>query len=119
MAKKSSRTHQDLRAEVKKLQAKVDKAEAKADRWKAAARKADKGSKKSEQRVAKLTKRLDRAPGTPASGPAQAVQTRPLTPPPAGPDDSWTVVALRDEARTQGLTGFSRMSKADLLAALR
>lgn len=119
MAKKSSTSRKDLRVEVKKLRAKVDRAEAKAARWKSEARRAEEVSKKSERRVAKLTKRLDRVSGTSASGPAPAVQTRPLTPPSTGPDDSWTVVALRDEARSQGLTGFSRMSKADLLAALR
>lgn len=37
----------------------------------------------------------------------------------AAPDDSWTVAELREEARTRGLTGYSRMKKAELLAALR
>ncbi len=34
------------------------------------------------------------------------------------PDDSWTVAQLRAEARTRGLTGLSRKTKAELLAAL-
>jgi DNA-binding protein HU-beta len=37
----------------------------------------------------------------------------------ARPDDSWTVTALRSEARRRGLTGYSRRSKAQLVAELR
>ena len=36
-----------------------------------------------------------------------------------GPDDSWTVVDLRAEAKRRGLTGYSRKTKAELLAELR
>lgn len=112
MAKKSTKIEKDLRAQVKQLRAAVDRAEARADRWKTEARQAVKATKKSEQRIAKLTKRLDRAPGSPAAPgrPAQDV---------TGPDESWTVVALKDEARARGLTGFSRLSKSELLATLR
>ena len=35
-----------------------------------------------------------------------------------GPDESWTVVQLRAEARSRGLTGLSGKSKAQLLEAL-
>jgi lysophospholipase len=35
-----------------------------------------------------------------------------------GPDESWTLSALRAEARSRGLTGYSRESKARLLARL-
>ena len=144
--KKSTPTEKTLRAEVEKLQAAVRRAEKKADRWKAEARAATAASKKSDQKVAKLTKRLKKAssssPVTPssASGPAQVVQDASLTAAtepiraaaptasdhtgPTGavgasaPDETWTVAALKNQARAQGLTGFSRMSKADLLAAL-
>jgi hypothetical protein len=34
------------------------------------------------------------------------------------PDDSWTVADLRAEAKRRGLTGYSRKSKAELLADL-
>jgi lysophospholipase len=37
---------------------------------------------------------------------------------PSGPDESWTVADLRAEARKRGLTGYSRKSKAELLAEL-
>jgi lysophospholipase len=36
-----------------------------------------------------------------------------------GPDDSWTVADLRAEAKRRGLTGYSRKTKAELLAQLR
>ena len=36
----------------------------------------------------------------------------------AGPDESWTVVQLRAEARSRGITGLSGKSKAQLLEAL-
>jgi hypothetical protein len=44
-----------------------------------------------------------------------------MTPPAAavGPDESWTVSDLRAEAKKRGLTGYSRKSKAELLAQLR
>jgi hypothetical protein len=34
------------------------------------------------------------------------------------PDETWTVVELRAEARARGLVGMSSKSKAQLLAAL-
>ena len=37
----------------------------------------------------------------------------------AAPDDSWTVAALRAEARRRGMTGYSRKTKAQLVAELR
>ena len=37
----------------------------------------------------------------------------------SGPDDSWTVADLRAEAKKRGLTGYSRKTKAQLLAELR
>jgi hypothetical protein len=38
--------------------------------------------------------------------------------PTSTPDASWTVVRLREEARARGLTGMSKKSKAEVLAAL-
>ena len=34
------------------------------------------------------------------------------------PDDTWTVARLREAATSRGLTGVSRMTKAELLAAV-
>lgn len=36
----------------------------------------------------------------------------------ATPDATWTVQRLRDEAKSRGIAGYSRMTKADLLAVL-
>lgn len=36
----------------------------------------------------------------------------------AAPDSTWTVQRLRDEAKSRGIAGYSRMTKADLLAVL-
>jgi hypothetical protein len=41
------------------------------------------------------------------------------SPPRLDAGDSWTVAELREEARSRGLTGYSRTKKAELLAALR
>lgn len=122
--KKSSAADKELRTQVRELRERLDRAAKRADRWKAKARKAEASSTKAEKRVAKLTKRLDRSPSsraqpTRSTGPTQAVQSRPLAAVPSGPDETWTLAALKDEARTQKLTGFSRMSKGELLAALR
>jgi hypothetical protein len=38
--------------------------------------------------------------------------------PTSTPDASWTVAELRAEARPRGLTGLSRKSKAEIIAAL-
>ncbi len=90
--KKSTATEKTLRAENKKLRAKLDRAVKKADRWKAEARRAGAATKKSSA--------------------TEAVGV-------GGPDETWTLAALKDEARTRGLTGYSRLSKADLLSALQ
>jgi|GEM_PF-2965279 len=37
----------------------------------------------------------------------------------AGPDESWTVARLRAEARARGIVGYSRLTKAQILEALR
>ena len=37
----------------------------------------------------------------------------------SGPYDTWTVLELRERARELGLTGYSSLSKADLVFELR
>lgn len=37
----------------------------------------------------------------------------------SGPYDTWTVLELRERARELGLTGYSSLSKADLIFELR
>jgi Rho termination factor-like protein len=58
-----------------------------------------------ERAKATVSRRRGRAAGSAGAG--------------STPDDSWTVAELREEARSRGLTGYSRKKKAELLAALR
>jgi hypothetical protein len=73
-----------------------------------------------QQATASVTKR--KGPGAPA---VRATSASPSSVPaaspsgPSSPDESWTVAALRAEARKRGLTGYSRKTKAELLAELR
>ena len=76
----------------------------------------------------KLQKKLDRASAAlktvHAVGPLEAAATgRPAAVSTAAdgltiPDQTWTVVQLRAEARARGLAGMSNKPKAQLLAAL-
>jgi hypothetical protein len=141
MAKKKSATsaaEKQLRAAVKKLQAQLAAAEKSTERWRSKAKdhKAVTAAIKAE--LVAVRRRLEKAEGTalkwkdrakkPAPPPLSAV---PDPPPPAETidssmsssgtpvDHSWTVTALRAEARSRGLSGYSRMTKAELLAELR
>ena len=143
--KKSIATEKTLRAEVEKLQAAVQRAEKKADRWKAEARAATAASKKSDQKgeahqapeegVLVLT--CDTVVGERArpGGAGRVADSCDRAHPGGGADGLRShrshrggrgVRPRRDldrggaknQARAQGLTGFSRTSKADLLAAL-
>jgi len=83
---------------------------------------------RSDARVEKLQKKLDRASAAlepvRAVGPVEAAASgRPAAEPTAAdgltnPDQTWTVVQLRAEARARGLAGMSNKPKAKLLAAL-
>jgi hypothetical protein len=55
---------------------------------------------------------------TPAKRPAAPRKTTAAKPASTAPDASWTVAALRDRARTAGIAGYSRMTKATLLDRL-
>ena len=73
-----------------------------------------------QQATAAVTK-LKGPGGPPAKATGAAPSTAPAVPPSgsSGPDESWTVPALRAEAKKRGLTGYSRKTKAQLLAELR
>ncbi len=117
-----------LRATVKRLEAKFKRADAKATRWKKKAKQYEAAAASSSARASKLEAKLAKArrptgqshasPGVevPAVVPSEsAIST---VQPTNTPNDSWTVVELRAEARSRGLTGLSRKSKAELIAAL-
>lgn len=134
-AKKSSVSKAELksslsttRTQLTKTEAKLAKARDKTERWKKEATAQRKAAARAGARVEKLQQKLDRAADTVAptqsSEPVEAVAAgRPVTQSTAPdgvivPDESWTVVQLRAEARARGLVGVSNTPKARLLAAL-
>src|SRR5690349_14197854 len=131
MSKKKSATvaaEKQLRAAVKKLQSQLAAAEKSAEKWKAKAKDRKSVSAGIKAELAGVRRRLekteasvlkwkDRAKKPDTRAPLAAVPDP--TPKPAAasgagsssgsvPDDSWTVAALRAEARSRGMTGYSR-----------
>jgi lysophospholipase len=66
------------------------------------------------RRLKKATSSVTKRTSTRGAAPEPAAA--PTAP---GPDDSWTVADLRAEAKRRGMTGYSRKTKAELLAELR
>jgi hypothetical protein len=139
---KSSSVERELKAVVKKLKARLAAAEESARTWRARAkaRRSDVAAKQAE--LTGVQRRLDKAEASAAKWKARAKAPAPAAPPvpqvpeptvettdaamtasvsptTSGPDDSWTVTALRAEARSRGVAGYSRKSKAQLLAELQ
>ena len=109
-----------LKATVKELRTELDRADARAKQLKSKAARIKQASSDLEAQVKKLKKRNKRLKKAtrPAEGQEPAV-TAEASQPASTPDDSWTVVRLRAEARSRGLTGLSGKTKAQLVAALR
>ena len=129
--KKSAPAERELKATVKKLRSKLERADARADRWKKKAGQLEKAAGAAEAQVKKLSKRVKRLESQPGQGAAAPLDAPPVSTgltasepldtsaqPTRVPNDSWTVIQLRAEARARGLTGLSGKSKAELLAAL-
>ena len=133
--KKLTATNEDLkkdlavvRGQLTRAETKLTKAKDTADRYKQEAAASRTAASRSGARVEKLKKKLDRA--TAALEPTQAVTPDeaatsglPVGEPTAAdgvvvPDETWSVVQLRAEARARGLVGMSNKPKAQLLAAL-
>lgn len=122
--RKSSKKEKELKAKLEKARARRDRAERSAEKWKTKATQRRTEIEALEAELSGVSLRLAQAE---AATPPKA--TRPTTPPKAAkaakaarrtaPDESWTVTRLRAEARTRGVPGYSRQSKAQLLAALR
>jgi len=116
-AKKKPATDKQLKGEVKKLRVKLERAGAKVERWKKRARRSEKDAADSRATVKKLRKRLENASAAaaPQALPTAAAASAETS---GNPDETWTVVRLRAEARSRGLTGLSGKSKAQLLEML-
>ncbi len=119
-----------LKREVHKLEAEVKTADAKAGSLEEACQAAEGGrrvvgcrgghaAEEAEVRTAggRIGRGADRDSSVAEVSAVEAEQPA-VSPESATPDDSWSVTALRTEARSRGLTGYSRKSKADLLAEL-
>jgi peptidoglycan hydrolase CwlO-like protein len=119
-----------LRGQLTKTEKALAKAKNRADRWRkeAKAQKISASRARARARVEKLRQKLDGASAAtePVQTPAPMELTasdRPVNEPTTVdsltvPDETWSVVQLRAEARARGLTGISNKTKAQLLAAL-
>ena len=132
-----------LKSKVKKLKRKVARADGNTARWEQKATQNNATIASLQERVAKRDKQLSKAKRTArhleplredaglsgedvpelaeVAPPTKAEDARivVVTGEPAHePDETWTVVRLRAEARSRGITGLSGKTKAELLAAL-
>jgi len=118
----------NLRGQLRKTEKALTKAKNQAERWRQEAKAQKSSASRALARVEKLHQKLDRA-----SAPREPLQPAvPMDVMPPGrpvaqptrvevvtvPDETWSVVQLRAEARARGLTGMSNKPKAQLLAAL-
>jgi lysophospholipase len=118
--KKAAPAKKGLKETVAQLRSRLARAEAKAKRWKERSGGFRAAAANAEARTKKLEKRLKKAQRQPA--PALPAD-RDRVPPPvrataSSPDSTWTVARLRAEARSRGVTGYSRKTKVQLLADL-
>lgn len=136
MAKKSDRSKKDvliddLSTQIKKLSKQVRRLEKERDDLVGAVdqqrKKAIKAVRKVEKRARKeiinARERAETATESAVStildhAPESETETETEEPLVAGPDSSWTVVDLRAVAKKREVSGYSRMTKAQLLAAL-
>src|SRR5262245_19812057 len=136
MAKKqksaAGAAEKQLKAAVKKLQSQLAAAEKSAEKWKAKAKDNKSVTATIKTELAAARRRLEKAEASvlkwkdrarkPSGRAPLAAVPDPAPEAAAGgsvPDENWTVTALRAEARSRGITGYSRKTKAELLAELR
>jgi septal ring factor EnvC (AmiA/AmiB activator) len=117
-----------LRVKLSRTEKALTKAKNRADRWQQEAKAQKKSASRARARVEKLRQKLDGASAAPGPGQVAApievtAPDRPVNEPTTVdsltvPDETWSVVQLRAEARARGLTGMWDKTKAQLLAAL-
>jgi lysophospholipase len=91
------------------------------ERLPAAAGAAAEVAAKAKERLPAASEVASKAKGVVAKRGGRGRAPRPVMAPSAAsrtPDDSWTVADLREEAKRRGATGYSRMTKAELLKEL-
>lgn len=117
-------TVEELTAEVKTLRTRVKALEAEAETWK---KRAEKHKSRVHQVRAKAEKAIAEATAKRKKAKAkarQAIADHPRAEPlalknaPELPQPTWTVTRLRAAAKDQGIAGYSRMRKDELLAQL-
>ena len=113
---------EDLTGELKALRARVKVLEA--ETWKKRAEKqksrVQKVRAKAEKAIAEATAKRKKAKAQARQAIADHPRAEPLAlrDAPKPPEPSWTVAQLREAARDQGIAGYSRMRKDQLLAQL-
>jgi len=116
-----------LRGQLTRTEKALTKAKNRADRWRKEAKAQQRSASRARARVEKLHQKLDGASAVEpmqAAGPREvSTSGRPAAEPMIVdavrvPDETWSVVQLRAEARARGLTGMSNSTKGQLLAAL-
>ena len=125
--KEPDKSRSALRGELAATKKALKKAKNRADRWRKEAKDQKRAAQRARARVERLQRKL-----AGASASSAKVQAAPMaglasvTPVAesttvdvvAVPDETWSVVQLRAEARARGLTGMSNKTKAQLLTAL-
>ena len=116
-----------VRGQLTSSEKKLAKAKERTDHWKGEAKTSRTAAARANDQIEKLHKKLDKVSAVQpiqASTPEEAaVSGRPTAEPTTAdgvtvPDQTWTVVQLRAEARARGLAGMSNKPKATLLNVL-
>jgi len=114
-----------MKVQLTRSEKRLTKVTDRAERWKKEAKTHRKAASQAAALAERLQQELDRAT---SSATVQTDDPRPRGASPvdlattaqgrAVPNESWSVIQLRAEARTRGLVGLSNKPKADLIAAL-
>ena len=125
--KEPDKTISALRGELATTKKALDKSKDRADRWRQQAKDQKRAAQRARARIEKLQRKLAGASASSAKVQAAPMDEMPSVRPVAEsttvdvvavPDETWSVVQLRAEARARGLTGMSNKTKAQLLTAL-
>jgi hypothetical protein len=121
-SEKSSQTEKQLKSALKKARAQLGVAERSAEKWKSRSKAHQSAAAGAKTELSDVRRRLEKAEASATKGKDRAGRPAPEVVPVATSttvDDSWNVTRLRAEARGRGVAGYSRKTKAQLLADLR